>query len=152
MMSAKKGFTLIEVLFTAGLLIAGIIGLMQVFIQSSRLSTMSANMTFVMSEAQTKLEEIRDHTFNLIATDYAQGGALGNTFPLSKVNGTGVIYLKALNADLLEVKIVVSWRTDDNRLIGEDSDLDGVLDEGEDQNGNGELDSVTMLATLISKR
>ena len=53
-------------------------------------------------------------------------------------------------ADLTRVRIVSSLKSR-GRIIGEDQDLDGVLDFGEDANANGRLDSPIELVTLIAQ-
>lgn len=39
-----------------------------------------------------------------------------------------------------------------NRIIGEDANLNGVLDAGEDDNENGELDSPAHIETVIVQK
>lgn len=146
------GFTLAELL--VAVIILGLVlgGLLQVFIRSSVLAELAYNKTVAMSEAQGKMEEIRNYDYDSIAADYASGGAQGNTFSLSQLTGTGVIYIDSSNADLLEVEIVVSWQNKYGRIVGEDLDLDGELDSGEDADGNGKLSSIATLVSLIAKR
>jgi len=98
------------------------------------------------------MNEIREYDFDSIAADYASGGSQGNTFNLSQINGMGIIYIDLSNSLLLEIEIVVSWLNQFNRVIGEDQDLDGVLDAGEDLNNNGKLDSVVEMVSLVAKK
>ncbi|HBR15127.1 MAG TPA: hypothetical protein DD723_06255 [Candidatus Omnitrophica bacterium] len=148
----SQGMTLVEILVTVGILVITMAGVLQVFIFCSKLSDASHEVTLAMAEAQGKLDEIRDHSFSQVPTDYALGGTPGNTFNLSQLTGKGVIYINAANPNLLEIDVVVHWRSGDNRMIGEDSDLDGILDSGEDINGNGRLDSIARLVTLVAER
>jgi hypothetical protein len=53
-------------------------------------------------------------------------------------------------SDLKRVRLTVSFRSR-NRVIGEDSNLNGILDAGEDSNGNGRLDSPAEVISLIAK-
>jgi len=53
---------------------------------------------------------------------------------------------------LLEVLITASWRHHDGRTFGEDRNLNGVLDAGEDVNGDGNLSSPAQLRAFISDR
>jgi len=151
-----SGFTLMELMFTAGIVALVVAGLLQLFIYCLSLGEMAGNVTFAVSEAQGVLEEMRNHNFEDIVTDYGPAGTPGNTFNLTQVEGMGVIYIDdttgELNDDLLEVEVVVSFRTKPNRIIGEDRDLDGQLDAGEDNNGNLQLDSPATLVSLIAKR
>ena len=149
---AAEGFTLAELLLAVIILGFVLGGLLQVFIRCSVLAELAYNKTVAMSEAQGKMEEIRSYDYGSIAADYASGGSQGNTFSLSQLTGTGVIYIDSSNADLLEVEIVVSWQNKYGRIIGEDIDLDGALDSGEDVDGNNKLSSIATLVSLIAAR
>ena len=149
----NKGFTLIEVVVTVGILVIVMTNLLGLFIYCSTLAQTSGNVTLAIREAQGMLDEIRDHSYSLITTDYAAGGTPGNIFNLNQLNGKGVIYFEsAPNPDLLQVKVVVSWKNKDTRVIGEDANLNGILDAGEDKNANGQLDSIVSLTTMIARR
>jgi len=60
----------------------------------------------------------------------------------------GVVYVDDTNPELLEVTVSVCWQQV-LRVIGEDKNLNGVLDAGEDTNGNGKIDSSVQLVTRI---
>ncbi|MDP8264832.1 MAG: type II secretion system protein [Candidatus Aceula lacicola] len=147
-----NAFTLAELLVVTVILGVAIVGMVNLFIYTSVAATLAGNKTLAVAAAQSKMEEIRNHDYSLIATDYASGGTPGDTFFLSQVNGTGVIYIDSSNAQLLEIKVVVSWEDKYDRIIGEDIDLDGILDTGEDSNLNGELDSIVNLVMLFAQK
>ena len=149
----EKGFSLLEVLLTVSILTITLIGLLQLFVYCSFLSELSGNVTLAVTEAQNKLEEIRNHNYSLITADYIEGGSPGNTFNLSQGAGKGVIYIDSSNPSLLQIQVVVSWKNNKNdRVIGEDTNLNGSLDSGEDLNGNGKLDSPATVVSLIARR
>ena len=148
----KKGFTLAEVLVSTGILTVIIVGLIKILIYCSLLADMSANITIAMRDAQNKLEEIRNSDYSSITTNYVSGGTPGNTFNLSQGTGEGVIYMDASNPDLLKIEIDVSWKNKDGRVIGEDSNLNGAINTGEDLNSNGQLDSMAKIITLLAKK
>lgn len=153
--NGKKGFTLLEVLITAGILVVVIGGLIRLFIHCSVLSESTGNMALAMADAQTVMEEIRGHDYSLITTDYASGGTPGNTFNVSIGTGMGkgVIYLDSSNADLLQITVVVCWKNNrDERIVGEDLDLDGTLDAGEDTSGDGQFTSPVKIISLIAEK
>src|SRR4029077_768929 len=85
--SRSKGFSLAELLVTIGILVTVIVILLQLFIYNSILAELSGNMGFAMSEAQSKMEEIKNSDFAVITTNYASGGTPGNTFNLSQGQG-----------------------------------------------------------------
>jgi len=161
-MRNQKGFTVIELMVTVSILVVVLIGLIQLFIYCSRLSDIASKMTMAMSEAQSKIEQIKRHDYDNVVTDYSSGGTPGNTFDLAQLTGKGVIYLEDQDdvgsedgddeGDLIEIKVVVCWQDEQGHIIGEDLNLNGVLDAGEDTNGNGELDSTTTTRSMISKR
>ena len=150
----QQGFSLVELLVVVGILVTVIVILLRVFIYNSVLAELSGNIAYAMSEAQAKLEEIRNSDYSLITTNYASGGTPGNTFNLSQGQGKGVIYIDSSNTSLLEISVVVCWKNKDGRVIGEDTDLDGVLDAGEDLSSppNNKIDSKATLVLKIAKR
>ena len=149
----KKGFTLIEVLIAIGILVIVLVGLFQVFISCSQLASTAGNLTMAVSEAQDKIEEIRNHAYDLIATDYAAvGSPPANTFDLAELNGKGVVYIDSSNPDLLVIEVNICWREKDNRIIGEDTNLNGVLDVGENEDGDEQIDSIVKLVTLLAEK
>ncbi len=146
---AKQGFTLVELLVVVSILAIVILGLIETFLVGAILSDLSNRKTIAFGEAQDKLEEILNHNYDLITTDYASGGTPGNTFNLSQITGKGAITIDSSTATLLKIDVVVSFQCKDGRIIGEDLDLDGVLDTGEDANGNGVLDSPVKVSTYF---
>ena len=146
-LQTSQGFTLVELLMAVIILGFVLVGLIQVFLQCSVLAELSSNKTTAMSELQGKMEEIRNSTYSSIAGTYDNA-----TFDLSQLTGKGVIDVDSTNADLLEIKIVASWQNKYGRIIGEDLNLDGVLDAGEDTDGDGALSSIATLMTKIASR
>jgi prepilin-type N-terminal cleavage/methylation domain-containing protein len=114
---SRRGFTLVEVMISVGVLAFVIVGLLQLFVYCSTLADAAGNMTLAVNEAQTKMEEIRDHDFDSIAADYASGGTPGNTFTLSGPSGTGTITVSQVegSSQLLQVQIGASWQNKDGR-------------------------------------
>ena len=152
MKNQNQGFTLVELMIGTAMLAVVVLGLINLFINTSAQAEIAGNKTLAVGAAQNKIEEMRNHTYSLITTDYASGGIPGNKFSLSTITGEGVIYIDSSNASLLTVEIDVSWKNDNTRIIGEDTDLDGVLDAGEDLNSNGKLDSPVKIITYIAQR
>lgn len=151
-MNNKRGFSLLELMFVIAILVVVIAGMIRLFIYTSTQVDIAGRKTIALSQAQNKLEEIRNHDFDLITADYGSGGTPGNTFDLSLINGKGVIYINSSNSELLTLEIVVSWRNKYNRIIGEDLDLDGALDAGEDINSNGKIDSGIEVISFVTRR
>ena len=150
----KSGFTLVELIVVVGILSVVIPGLMKLFIDTSQLGTMAGNKTLAISEAQNKLESIRNLAFDNIMTTY--GAVSGTPFDLTQLNGKGIVYAKNTtapsNVDLLLVEVVICWQDKYGRKIGEDVNLDGILDAGEDLNGDTKISSLAKLTTRIARR
>lgn len=149
---SRRGFSLVELMFVVAILGAVFSGMIRLFISSSALASISGNKTVAISEAQNKIEEIRNYPFGDIVSDYAFGGSQGNTFALTSPTGTGVVGIDSTNAELLVIEVGVSWQDRFGRIVGEDLDLDGALDAGEDKNGNGELDHGVKVMTMLTRR
>src|SRR3989338_1285434 len=114
---SPQGFTLVEVLIAVGILAIVIVWLLQLFVSCSAPAEAAGNTTFALNEAQNKMEEIRNHDFDSIATDYASGGTPGNTFTLSTLNGTGTVATSQVggSSELLQIGIDVSWQNKNGR-------------------------------------
>lgn len=143
---------LAELVVLLGILAVCVTSVLQLFIHTNTLAEMAGNKTAAISEAQTKIEQIRTAAYDDITSLYASGGTPGNIFDTTLLPGKGVIYIDSTNPELLEVEVVVCWEDKYDRVIGEDTDLDGVLDAGEDTNGNGQIDSPIRLMTYYTRR
>ena len=149
---SQRGFTLAELIFVIGIMSVVIVGMMKLYIYASMLAELAGNKTYAVSEAHNKLEEIRNHTYDQIATDYASGGTPGNTFNVSNLTGKGFIYVDSSNANLLQVKVAVCWRDKYSRIVGECSESGGSLVAGTDADGDGAVSSPATLITNIAKK
>lgn len=156
MKNKNQGFTMVELVIVIGIMSVSIVGLLSLFLYTSVQGEMSGNKTLAVKTAQSKVEEIRNHTYSLIAADYALGGTPGNTFDISGVTGKGVVYIDSTNApcsaELLCIEIDVSWQNKYGRMIGEDINYNGVPDAGEDVNVNNRLDSPVKIVSMITRR
>ena len=149
MRNNTQSFTLVELLVVTGILSIVILGLIQTLILGSVLADLSNRKTIAMGEAQDKLEEILNHAYAQITADYGAGGTPGNTFSLSQITGKGRITIDSSTTNLLKIDVVVSFQYRNGRIMGEDLNLNGALEVGEDANGNGVLDSPIKLSTYI---
>ena len=150
----EGGFTLLEIVISLGVLAVAVLGVLAAYNASLTLGRESQGYLLATEAAQAKLEELRKHDWDTMVADYSLGGAQGNTFVPNGMAGTGVgtiTFLTPVVTGLREVRVVVCWR-EKTRIFGEDADLDGVVDAGEDLNGNSVLDSpVELLAFLVDE-
>jgi len=163
----QLGFTLMELMIAAAILVVALSGLLHAFSACFVLNETSRNQTLALNGLQEKIEKIRSVDFSTIYSTYN-----GTTFYLDedgvddpaddwflpRQDHIGVIQVindgtdaaAVTGSDLLQVRLVICWRQNGSRIIGEDMDLDGVLDTGEDTNANNRIDSPAELITLIS--
>ncbi len=146
----KSGFTLLELMIGVGVLIVALTGLLGVFAHMISLNENSGKLTLAVAACQAKLEEMRNSDFSNLYVNYNGTNFNPNGFPSGEAKGA--ISINNSNPSLLQVFVSVSWRTRSNRVIGEDRNLNGGLDGGEDLNANGRLNSPAELTTLMAQR
>jgi len=145
----QKGFTLLELIIGAGILTVAIVGLLASFANCFTLNETSRNFTITVNNAQEKIEEIHNLTFDQILS---QDGLNFEIAGLPDNDSEGLIEVASINPNLLEITVTVCWRQKGGRVFGEDDNLNGSMDMGEDKNGNSVLDSPTKLVTLVASR
>ena len=143
----NRGFTLVEILLAVAILGFALCGILAMYSTCFVLMATSKNVNIATNAAQGLIEEIRSSPFTRIIGDYNGLNFIVNAIPSSR----GVVYVDDTDPDLLELTISVCWKQG-NRIIGEDTNLNGVLDAGEDANGNGIIDSPVELVTRIANR
>lgn len=144
---SKKGFVLVEVLLATAIAAFAICGILFMYIAAMDLIRTSKNSSIATIAAQGLIEEIRNTPFPDIVTDYNRLRFSVNSIPSS----SGIVYVNDTDPEFLLVTTSVCWRQG-NRIIGEDTNLNGALDVGEDNNGNGIIDSTVELVTQVANR
>jgi prepilin-type N-terminal cleavage/methylation domain-containing protein len=156
----KKGLTLIEVLFAAAIMAFCLSGLLLTYINLFVLTDLSRDFTSVTNALQAKMEEIKNVAFaNLTALNNTTFNVMaGNSTDvigrgMIEVSDIGDPFTNTTYTDLKKVRTVISFKSR-SRVIGEDKDLDGILDPGEDDavygaNGTNRLDSPVEAITII---
>lgn len=146
----RRGMTLLELSIGAAVLIVALVGLLVIFFRNLALNENSRDLTLAIYAIQEKLEEIRNTTFSAIYSTY--NGMRFEPAGFSSEDAEGSISINNSNPNLLQVSIEVSWRESTNRVVGEDKNLNGLLDAGEDLNGNVQIDSPARVVTLMAQR
>ena len=140
------GFTLIEVLLAAGILAFGICGVLVTYLTLFVFSDLNRNFTLAANSLQAKMEEMKRTNF---ATLPSLQGTTFNINGFSSSDAKGRIEVSDTDySDLKRVRLIICLRSR-GRVIGEDANLDGVLNSGEDSNGNGRLDSPLEVIGLV---
>ncbi|MBU4312687.1 MAG: prepilin-type N-terminal cleavage/methylation domain-containing protein [Candidatus Omnitrophica bacterium] len=146
----NSGFTLLEMMIGAMILIVALVGIIAAYTGCFTLNETARNLTIAINGCQEKLEEIRNESFGQIFANY--NSTTFEVAGLSNSDSEGVVEVNNTNPDLLRISVTICWQQKGDRIFGEDSDLDGALDAGEDVNGNDQLDSPAKLVTLIARR
>lgn len=147
------GFTLVEVLFSIAIIAVTLCGLLLTYINMFVLADVIRDSALAGNALHAKLEEVRNLDFsNLTAlagpfnlSDYgfpAGQAAMGSTEVTPDISG--------FTGNLTKVRMVGAYTTRNNRIVGEDKNLNGVLDTGEDSNGNSRLDSPIEVVSLVA--
>ena len=145
----KSGFTLLELMIGAGVLIVALVGLIAAYSTCFTLNETARNLTIAINSAQREIERIRNLSFDDVDDE---DGTNFEILELDDDESEGIVEVDSSDPDLLEVTVTVCWRQKGGRVFGEDANLNGVFDAGEDTNGNGQLDSPAQLVTSISRR
>jgi prepilin-type N-terminal cleavage/methylation domain-containing protein len=152
----RRGFTLMEVMFAAAIMLVAIGGLLGTYVLCFNLNETAKNLSLATNIIQQKFEEIRDHNFYEIDNDY--DGTVFDIPGLSNQDAKGAIDVEDLAPDLLRVTVSVCWRQREGRIIGEDNGrgggiaLNGRLEGSEDINGNGIVDSPALISEVVTNR
>jgi len=162
----KKGFVLLEVMLATAIAAFAVCGILLTYITGMDLIRISKNASIATSAAQGVLERIRNTPFPVIpgmifvvnGTNYPPIVVNSNltrwNFPLPVNNlptNRCAVYVNNTDPEFLLITISVCWRQG-NRVIGEDINLNGALDAGEDTNGNLIIDSTVELITQMVNR
>jgi len=143
----ENALTLVELMIAAVILTLTFLGVLLTFLRCMELNEISRNTTLGLEAASSKIEEIKNTSFaQIFATHNDQ------TFTAAGVDGIGVVRIDNTNPQLLQVFATFCWRQSNGRVFGEDTDLDGQLDAGEDSNANGRIDSSVQLVDYIYNR
>lgn len=145
----EMGFSLLEVMLSSIILLIIIVSLLYTYTSCFELNEFSRGFTLANNALQAEMETIREVPFdNLSALDASIFSLDG--FSPGEAVGVIAVY-DSLYSDLKYIRLVGFWRQKSGRVIGEDSNLDGVLQIGEDIDGDNTLDSPAEIITLVSQ-
>ncbi len=140
----QEAFTLIELMIAAVVFLLAFVGILLSYLTCIDLNEVSKNTSAAVHACKARLEAVKNTQFVQIKGTYHN-----TTFTTAGLTGKGVVYVDDTNPRLLNIVMSFSWRQPSGRVIGEDKDLDGLLDGGEDDNSNGILDSPVELMTSV---
>jgi len=165
-MRKKNGFSLFEILVASTLLTVAFGGILLFISQYLHSLETTHNLSIALNACQERMEKIKaridptDSTEqntisfdNLTAYNELAFDVYADNSDTALTNFKGVSYVKditndttpALPVKMYEIRVVVCWEDAGGRIIGEDKDLNGELDSGEDtwttDAHTGEIDS-----------
>jgi len=144
--SNNRGFTLVELLVTFTLLAFCLCGVLLTYINMLLFSDLSRDLTLVTNAMQAEMERIKRTSFDSIVNGNFEVQGFDSDDAEGVIEVTNTLY-----SDQKLVRIVVCFRSR-NRVVGEDKDLDGILDTGEDMPPyEGRIDSPAEMVTLVSR-
>ncbi|MEW6009170.1 MAG: hypothetical protein AB1629_06020 [Candidatus Omnitrophota bacterium] len=167
-LSNNYGFTLAELMVASLVLVTILVGLLASFVTCLDLNETSRNLTTALDAAQQKVAEIREHSFSDVCAYYngRSTDSDGNPDDLDDMpagESRRIVYVyvdSGLNScttynctcdyKILRIIISVCFRQKSGRVIGEDKNLNGVLDAGEDKNANNQIDSPAQIVTFLT--
>lgn len=138
-----------EVLLAGAILAFCLCGLLLTYINMFILSDLARDLTLATNAVQAKMEELKKTGYDGLLAFNNQNFDISG-FASSDAKGLIEVTNNLGYADLTRVRIISSLKSR-GRLIGEDQNLNGALDPGEDANGNGRLDSPIEIVTLIAR-
>lgn len=140
----EEGFALAEIMVSAVVMIIAFVGILLTYIKCQELNEISRNKSMATRAAKSRMEVIRN-------TDFTQLSANYHNVPFfdGNINGAGVSYVDTTDPDIFQITVSFSWQQKSGLVVGEDQNINGVLNAGEDADGNGMLDSIVQLTTFV---
>ncbi len=143
----SNGITLPELLIATTVVLMTSMGILYTYVQCLELNKINHDTTLVLQDCRNILEDIRTASPSMVHETYHN-----KTFPLNGPQGIILVQVNDQDPQLLLVTVKAFWRQSKGRLMGEDKNLNGTLEEGEDTNKNNELDSPVTLVTYVYNR
>lgn len=139
-----RGSSLLEVIIATAVFLIAAVALLYAILKSMELEELGRRSQQALAGIQSQIDVIKNTPFSTIVATYDNA-----TFTNANLTGMGKIYVDDTDPELLVIKVVYCWRQSNSRVIGEDTNLNGVLNAGEDKNGNGQIDSYVQVQTQI---
>lgn len=149
MKNHNRGFTLLELMISCGVIIVALAGLLSTYVACLGLNETTRNTSLSLSAAQRVFEEIRSATFTGVAAAY--DGYNFSVAGMAAGESLGHVRVDSSDPGLLNITMGVCWRQKGDRVIGECADSGGIL-VFVDSDGNNVLDSPVQLSTLLAQR
>ena len=149
MKNRERGFTLLEVMFAALVMVALLVGVLSLYTSCLNLQETAKNSFRASFQLSSKIEEIKGTSFNGISAYN------NNRTALNGLDGEMLVEVnpspESTNGDLLEVRVIAGWTQKGGSRIGEYGPNPDNSNQVElfDMNGNGTIESPYELITDI---
>ena len=110
----NKGFSLLEVMFSALVMVALLVGVLSLYTSCLNLQETAKNSSRASFQLSSKIEEIRGTSFNNINATYNN-----QRLDLEGLNGEMLVEVTPNGTDLLEVRAIAGWTQKGGSAIGE---------------------------------
>lgn len=140
----NTGMSLLEMLIAATVFIVAFVVVLISYLTCLELNEVSKNTSTALHATKARFEQIQNTPFNQIKAAYHNV-----TYTATGLTGMGVSYVDDTNPRLLKITLSFSWKQPGGRMIGEDTNLNGVLNAGEDKNANGIIDSPVEVVSYL---
>ena len=145
--NTAKGLTLFELAIAIAIFVLAASGIFSLLIACSTITESSGNISRMINIAREELEN------NVMTANFVNLATYAVLPPDIPADTSLACYIQN-HPTILGVKqatIVVCYKEKPDRVIGEDQNLNGALDGGEDLNGDGRLSSPCEIATFIMR-
>ena len=146
-MKKRQGFTLPELLIATTVVLLSSVGILFTYVQCLELNSINHDTSIVIQQSRNLMEEIKSTSPATVHETYND-----KTIPMEKPQGLLLVKVNDQNPQLITVTVRCFWKQAKGRVIGEDKNLNGFMEENEDVNKNGELDSPVTLVTYLYNR
>ena len=167
----RRGLTYVEVIFALPIALFSIFAAMAAIMSALTFNENARAYTQAMNLGLYRLEEVRnyatldaesfrakmldDHNqrFPTYEVDVQSELDAIRSLGLDPARTEAVTRVSMLSTyDLADVTVVICYKDKNGRAVGEDRNFNGVLDSGEDGNGNELLDSPIMFHVLVARK
>jgi hypothetical protein len=158
----SKGLTLMEIVISVGIIAFMAVTVLSAFPVLFEGLNISSQKVVAWEIAKREMETLKGTNFDTLfalAYDPQAQQPVANSFVTTGFlpQSSGVYYVEKMSdtgnqplSDLIKVEVVVCLKAG-QRVIGEDSNLNAVLDSGEDKNDDKKINSPVVLSTIIMK-
>jgi hypothetical protein len=156
----RKSLTLAEIMISVFIIAVGVGAIFTVYPPLFEGVEVTFQTMRAWGGCRKEIEILKNTDFATLWTQAAIPGSPNpQIFAINLPNMSGVYYvdkiydttISAYLTDALMITVVVSAKAK-NRVVGEDQNLNGLLDGAEDTNNNAVLDSPISLTTMVIKQ